>query len=69
MVQRYNTAIYENRFLAGGVVEVFTLALMRSTGIEIEPCGDVGVGGDLSLPTGEMFSVKGFLRKEGALSL
>ena len=32
---------------------------MRSTGIEIEPCGDVGVGGDLRLSTGEMFSVKG----------
>ena len=39
LVERYNTAIYENRFTVGGVVEVFTLALMRSTGIEIEGCG------------------------------
>ena len=69
LVQRYNTAIYENRFLAGGVVEVFTLALMRSTGIEIEPCGDVGVGGDLSLPTGEMFSVKGCFTKRRSVIL
>ena len=36
LVERYNTAIYENRFTVGGVVEVFTLALMRSTGIEID---------------------------------
>ena len=59
LIQIYNTTIYENRFLVGGVVEVFTLALMRSTGIEIEPCGDTGVGGDLILSNGEMFSVKG----------
>ena len=58
LIQIYNTTIYENRFLVGGVVEVFTLALMRSTGIEIEPCGDTGEGGDLILSTGEMFSVK-----------
>ena len=58
LIQIYNTTIYENRFLVGGVVEVFTLALMRSTGIEIEPCGDTGVGGDLILSTGQMFSVK-----------
>ena len=38
LIERYNTAIYENRFTVGGVVEVFTLALMRSTGIEIEGC-------------------------------
>ena len=59
LIQIYNTTIYENRFLVGGVVEVFTLALMRSTEIEIEPCGDTGVGGDLILSTGEMFSLKG----------
>ena len=45
LIQRYNTAIYENRFLAGGVVEIFTLALMRSTGIDIEEYGARGVGG------------------------
>lgn len=63
LIQIYNTTIYENRFLTGGVVEVFTLALMRSVGIEVEPCGDTGVGGDLILSTGEMFSVKSSFTK------
>lgn len=63
LVQRYNTAIYENRFLAGGVVEIFTLALMRSTGIEIEDYGARGVGGDLRLHTGEIISVKSCFTK------
>ena len=69
LIQIYNTTIYENRFLVGGVVEVFTLALMRSTGIEIEPCGDVGVGGDLILPTEEMFSVKGCFTERREVTL
>ena len=63
LVQRYNTAIYENRFLAGGVVEIFTLALMRSTGIEIEDYGARGVGGDLKLDSGEIISVKSCFTK------
>ena len=63
LIQRYNTAIYENRFIAGGVVEIFTLALMRSVGIEIEAHGARGVGGDLKLHSGEMFSVKGCFTK------
>ena len=63
LIQIYNTTIYENRFLTGGVVEVFTLALMRTVGIEVEPCGDTGVGGDLILSTGEMFSVKSSFTK------
>ena len=63
LIQRYNTAIYENRFIAGGVVEIFTLALMRSVGIEIEAHGARGVGGDLRLHSGEMFSIKGCFTK------
>lgn len=63
LVQRYNTAIYENRFLAGGVVEIFTLALMRSTGIDVEDYGARGVGGDLILPDGEIISVKSCFTK------
>ena len=61
-VERYNTAIYENRFIVGGVVEVFTLALMRSTGIDIQGCGAEAQGGDLILPSGVMFSVKSSFR-------
>jgi hypothetical protein len=68
LVQRYNTAIYENRFLAGGVVEIFTLALMRSTGIDIADYGARGVGGDLILPAGEIISVKScFTRSRGVI--
>ena len=69
LLERYNTAIYENRFIAGGVVEIFTLALMRSVEIEIEACGSEGVGGDLILPTGEMFSMKGCFTKSGNVIL
>lgn len=69
LVERYNTAIYENRFLVGGVVEVFTLALMRSTGIEIQGCGSEAQGGDLILPTGEMFSLKSSFTETGGIFL
>ncbi len=67
LVERYNTAIYENRFTVGGVVEVFTLALMRATGIEIEGCGSEAQGGDLILPNGRMFSLKSSFTRGGAL--
>ena len=69
LVERYNTAIYENRFTVGGVVEVFTLALMRSTGIEIEGCGSEAQGGDLILPNGRMFSLKSSFTKGGSVIL
>ncbi len=57
-ITRYNTTLRENRFIVGGIVEIFTLALMRSAGIEIEACGKEAVRGDLKLPGGEMFSLK-----------
>lgn len=69
LVERYNTAIYENRFTVGGVVEVFTLALMRSTGIEIEGCGSEAQGGDLILPNGRMFSLKSSFTRSGSIIL
>ncbi len=69
LVERYNTAIYENRFTVGGVVEVFTLALMRSTGIEIEGCGSEAQGGDLVLPNGRMFSLKSSFTRSGSVIL
>ncbi|MDE0087056.1 MAG: hypothetical protein OXU23_15150 [Candidatus Poribacteria bacterium] len=69
LVERYNTAIYENRFTVGGVVEVFTLALMRSTGIEIEGCGSEAQGGDLILPNGRMFSLKSSFTTGGSVIL
>ncbi|MCY4571082.1 MAG: hypothetical protein OXD49_22550 [Candidatus Poribacteria bacterium] len=69
LIERYNTAIYENRFTVGGVVEVFTLALMRSTGIEIEGCGSEAQGGDLILPNGRMFSLKSSFTRGGSVIL
>ena len=69
LIERYNTAIYENRFTVGGVVEVFTLALMRSTGIEIEGCGSEAQGGDLILPSGRMFSLKSSFTRGGSVIL
>ena len=69
LVERYNTAIYENRFTVGGVVEVFTLALMRSTGIEIEGCGSEAQGGDLILLSGRMFSLKSSFTRGGNVIL
>ena len=68
-IERYNTAIYENRFTVGGVVEVFNLALMRSTGIEIEGCGSEAQGGDLILPSGRMFSLKSSFTSDGSVIL
>lgn len=69
LINRYNTAIYENRFTVGGVVEVFTLALLRSTGIKIDDCGSEAHGGDLILPTGKMFSVKSSFTTSGGVIL
>lgn len=69
LVERYNTAIYENRFTVGGVVEVFTLALMRATGIAIEGCGSEAQGGDLVLPNGRMFSLKSSFTRGGSVIL
>ena len=69
LVGRYNTAIYENRFTVGGVIEVFTLALMRATGIEIEGCGSEAQGGDLILPNGRMFSLKSSFTRGGSVIL
>ena len=69
LVERYNTAIHENRFTVGGVIEVFTLALMRSTGIEIEGCGSEAQGGDLILPSGQMFSLKSSFTRSGSVIL
>lgn len=55
----YNTTIYENRFIVGGAVEVFTTLLLRSAGIPADRYGDETVAGDIILPDNRMLSVKG----------
>ena len=68
-ITKYNTTIRENRFIVGGIVEIFTLALMRSTGIKIDPYGREAVRGDLILPSGQMFSVKTSFTGKGSIKL
>ena len=55
----YNTTIYENRFVVGGAVEVFTYALLRTVGIDCRLYGDQATSGDILLPNGRILSVKG----------
>lgn len=59
VLERYNTTIYENRFVAGGAVEVFTCALLRSVGLDCKMYADQETAGDLLLPGGRKISVKG----------
>ena len=69
VISEYNTAIYENRFVVGGVVEVLLLALIRSAGIGAMPCGSEETGGDILLPSGELISVKANFTGTGSLRL
>ena len=59
LLENYNTTIYENRFLVGGVVEIFTYALLYSVGVRCQLHGGQGRSGDLLLPQGQMLSIKG----------
>ncbi|MGI9249722.1 MAG: hypothetical protein ACR2PR_00755 [Pseudohongiellaceae bacterium] len=59
VLERYNTTIYENRFVTGGAVEIFTCALLRSVGLECTLYASQERSGDLLLPGGRQISVKG----------
>ena len=58
LLERYNTTIFENRFIVGGAVEVFTYALLRSVGIDCTLYGDQARSGDILLPNDRKLSVK-----------
>lgn len=58
VVRDYNTSIYENRFVTGGAVELFTLWAMRATGVEASVVGSQLPGADIQLPKGGRLSVK-----------
>lgn len=58
LVERYNTTIYENRFIVGGAVEVFTGALLRSVGIECTVYSNISKSGDILLPNDRKLSIK-----------
>ena len=48
---RFDTAIYENRFIVGGVVEQLLGASMRAVGCDIDNVAKTRRGVDLSSPT------------------
>lgn len=59
LMERYNSTIYENRFITGGAVEVFTCALLRSVGIDCTLYADQSKSGDILLPNDKKLSLKG----------
>lgn len=64
LVERYNTVIYENRFVVGGAVEIFTTMLLRSAGVPAVGYGDETASGDIILPRRRMLSVKSTFAKK-----
>ena len=69
LLERYNTTIYENRFVVGGAVEVFTCALLRVVGIDCTLYGSQATAGDLLLPNDKKLSIKGSFRGLTAIKL
>lgn len=57
-VGRYNTSIYENRFVVGGVIERLTAAALRAAGVSARIVGAETVGVDISLAGCGALSVK-----------
>ena len=58
VVERYNTAVMENRFTAGGAAKIFTYAILRSVGVDCSLCGGMAKDGDIVFPNGTMLSIK-----------
>jgi hypothetical protein len=56
--QRYDTRVWENRFVAGGVTEQIIGSAARALHLEVANVGKHNQGHDLELPTGEGLSVK-----------
>ena len=70
VVREYNTSIFENRFITGGAVELFTLWAMRSVGIDASKVGAQLRGADIQLPRGGRLSIKSsFTSPPGAIRL
>lgn len=69
LVERYNTTIYENRFVVGGALELLTIALLRSVGIPATAYGDETAAGDILLPNNLMLSVKSRFTRAGNIRL
>ena len=61
VLTRYNTTVWENRFIVGGVVEQIIGASARDLGLEVQNAGKQNQGYDLELegPDGTGISIKG----------
>ncbi len=61
VLTRYNTTVWENRFIVGGVVEQIIGASARALGLEVQNAGKQNQGYDLELegPSGVGISIKG----------
>ena len=60
---RYDTAIWENRFIVGGICEQIIGASARAVGAEIDNAAKAFTGVDLRLPGGGGLSVKAVFAK------
>lgn len=61
LLNRYNTTVFENRFVVGGALEVFTLGLLRTVGIDCKLVSDQATGADILLTNGAVLSLKSSL--------
>jgi len=61
VLTRYNTTVWENRFIVGGVVEQIIGASARDLGLDVQNAGKQNQGYDLELeaPSGVGISIKG----------
>ena len=61
VLTRYNTSVWENRFIVGGVVEQIIGASARDLGLDVQNAGKQNQGYDLELdgPNGAGISIKG----------
>ena len=59
LLSEYNTTVYENRFVVGGVCEYFIGAAMRAVGIDAKNIGAQNERIDVQIPSSEGFSIKG----------
>lgn len=63
LLDEYDTAVYENRFVVGGVCEYILGAVMRAAGIDAVNTGARNPRIDIQLPGCDGFSVKGSFTK------
>jgi len=68
--ERYDTRVWENRFVAGGVTEQIIGSAARALGLDIANVGKHNQGYDLELPSGEGLSIKAvFSSTDGQIRL